>query len=401
MYFNAETQSKILQRFHFALNGDREGHGFLFLGRAEMLLSHGSLFTPLDLKCRIFAKVPQPALRLQLPANLAVNGNGNHLMRNTRLRELAHEEAPVARLVVDANGVLTVANSRARVLFSLNPKDIGRPLQDLEISYRPVELRSLIEQAYAEKRAVTQTSVERRFPDGDRQYFDVVVAPLFDEGMAPLGVGITFLDVSRYTKLSEELQRSREEIQTTNEELQSANEELETTNEELQSSNEELETTNEELQSTNEELETMNEELQSTNEELQTVNEELRTRTEELNHLNAFLESVLTGLRAAAVVVNKNLDVLIWNQRAQDLWGLRADEVQGKSMLNLDIGLPVKELRDVVRPVLGGEADHKEAVVDAINRRGKSIKCRVTCTPLMTGPKQRDGAIILMEEVAQ
>src|SRR5213075_1095645 len=132
---------------------------------------------------------------------------------------------------------------------TINPKDIGRPLQDLEISYRPIELRSLIEQAYAERRSVTQTSVERRFQGGDPQYFD--------DAHKPLGVGITFLDVTRFSKLNEELQRSREVIQTTNEELQSSNEELETTNEELQSSNEELETTNEELQSTNEELETM------------------------------------------------------------------------------------------------------------------------------------------------
>ena len=55
---------------------------------------------------------------------------------------------------VDSNDVLAFANARARVLFSIHPKDIGRPLQDLEISYRPVELRSLIEQAYAERRAV-------------------------------------------------------------------------------------------------------------------------------------------------------------------------------------------------------------------------------------------------------
>ena len=88
-------------------------------------------------------------------------------------------------------------------------------------------------------RIITQTSVERRFPDGERQYFDVVVAPLLENGQ-PLGVGITFVDVTRYSRLSEELQRTREEIQTANEELQSSNEELETTNEELQSTNAEL-----------------------------------------------------------------------------------------------------------------------------------------------------------------
>ena len=148
-------------------------------------------------------------------------------------------------------------NQKARLLFTLNAKDIGRPLQDLELSYRPVELRSLIEQAYAERRSITLTSVERRFPNTEVQYLDVIATPLYDEANNPLGVAIAFLDVSAYHRLQEELQRAREEIQTASEELQSSNEELETTNEELQSSNEELETTNEELQSTNEELETM------------------------------------------------------------------------------------------------------------------------------------------------
>jgi len=130
------------------------------------------------------------------------------------------------------------------------------------------------------------------------------------------------------------------------------------------------------------------------------VNEELRQRTEEMNHLNAFLESVLTGMRAAAVVVNQNLNVLVWNRRAEDLWGLRTDEVQGRSLLNLDIGLPVDQLRDVIRPTLSGDTDHQEIVVDAVNRRGKAIKCRITCTPLVSASKHREGAILLMEEVS-
>jgi two-component system CheB/CheR fusion protein len=213
-------------------------------------------------------------------------------------------------------------------------------------------------------------------------------------------VGITFMDVTRYTRLQDELRSSREEIQTTNEELQSSNEELETTNEELQSSNEELETTNEELQSTNEELETMNEELQSTNEELQTVNEELRQRTDELNRSNAFLEAVLGSMRGAAIVVDRELNVLVWNHRAEDLWGLRQDEVRGKSVLNLDIGLPVGELRAPIRACLVDGEDHRELTLDAVNRRGKSIHCRVTCTPLLSPPDRRDGVILMMEEAA-
>ena len=385
MYFNAEAQAKILARFHFALNGDGRGNGYLFLGRAEMLLTHGHLFSPLDLKCRVFAKVP-PLVPRRAPALEALEEfNGGNMDGQLRLREQALEESPTPRIVVDAQNTLAFASARARVLFSLSPKDIGRPLQDLEISYRPIDLRSLIEQAFAEHRTVTQTSVERRFPSGESQYFDVVVAPLYDDGQKPLGAAVSFVDVTRSARLQEELRRSQEEIQTTNEELQS--------------SNEELETTNEELQSTNEELETMNEELQSTNEELQTVNEELRTRSEELNHLNSFFESVLGSLSAGAVVVNQNLDVLMWNHRAEDLWGLRADEAQGKGLLNLDIGLPVQELRGVVRASLAGETGREEVVLDAVNRRGKKIKCRVICSPLVTPGKKREGVILTMEEV--
>jgi two-component system CheB/CheR fusion protein len=401
MYFNADTQRRILQRFHFALNGYEGRPGYLFLGRAEMMLALGHLFATKDLKCRVFLKVPLPGARPRPPLPKVTEHNGHiaDMTPDERLRDIALHESPDPRILVDANGTLALANHKARLLFSLSPKDLGRPLQDLEISYRPVELRSLIEQAHAERRAVVRGNVERHFADGETHYLDVIVNPLFDESHGVLGASVAFIDVTRNHRLQDELQRSREEIQTANEELQSSNEELETTNEELQSSNEELETTNEELQSTNEELETMNEELQSTNEELQTVNEELRRRTDDLNQSNAFLQSVLGSLRGAAVVVNRDFNVLVWNHRAEDLWGLRQDEVQGKSVLNLDIGLPVGELRAPMRACLQEGAEYRDAVLDAVNRRGKAIRCRIACTPLLAPDKRRDGVILMMDEV--
>jgi two-component system CheB/CheR fusion protein len=89
----------------------------------------------------------------------------------------------------------------------------------------------------------------------------------------------------------------------------------------------------------------------------------------------------------------------MWNHRAQDLWGLRPDEVQGKSLLNLDIGLPAHDLRAMVRACLSGEPERGEVTLDAVNRRGKKITCRVTCSPLVTSNKKREGVILLMEEV--
>jgi two-component system CheB/CheR fusion protein len=275
---------------------------------------------------------------------------------------------------------------------------VGRPFYELELSYRPIELRSRIEQVYTELRAQHLTNVERPLPEGRMQCLDVHLVPLVDTDSMPLGISITFYDVTPHRQLQAELEKSRQELETAYEELQSTNEELETTNEELQSTVEELETTNEELQSTNEELETMNEELQSGNEELQTINDELRERTDEVNRSKAFLESILASLHAAAVVVDPNFSILVWNAEASELWGLRDDEVLGKSFLNLDIGLPVEQLRTPVRAVLSSSSTFQEVVLEATNRRGKVFQCRITCSPLVGAERDTQGVILLMEE---
>ena len=396
MYFNAETQSRILARFHFALNDT----GVIFLGKAEMLLTRANLFTPIHLKHRIFTKVAKPALRdrLMVVAQAGTLEMNNHFVGYLRLRDAAFDAVSVAQVVLDMHSTLLLINQEARTIFGLVSHDVGRPFYELDLSYRPVELRSRIDQVYAERRAQHLTNIERSLSEGQTQYLDIHLVPLVDTDSTPLGISITFHDVTHHRRLQTELEKSRQELETAYEELQSTNEELETTNEELQSTVEELETTNEELQSTNEELETMNEELQSGNEELQTTNDELRERTDEVNRSNAFLESILASLHAAAVVLDPSFNVLWWNAEASELWGLREDEVQGQSILNLDIGLPVEQLRPPVRAVLSGRSTFQEVMLSATNRRGKVIQCRVTCTPLADAERDTQGVILLMEE---
>jgi two-component system, chemotaxis family, CheB/CheR fusion protein len=44
---------------------------------------------------------------------------------------------------------------------------LGQPIQDLEVSYRPIELRSPIAQATAERRPVSLKHVEMKIRDAD------------------------------------------------------------------------------------------------------------------------------------------------------------------------------------------------------------------------------------------
>jgi two-component system, chemotaxis family, CheB/CheR fusion protein len=397
MYFNAEAQGRIMARFAFSLNPA----GHLVLGRAEMLFSHTLLFTATDLKRRIF-KVAQKnnhRERLQLGPLVSREDPMPQYSEHARLRDAVFESALDAQVVVDAEAIVVAANGVARRMFGVTEADIGAPLHGTEISYRPADLRSALDRVRVDRRDV----VLRGQPweqNGSIRFFDITIAPVIAPEGGVIGARVQYTDVTALKNLQEELTHSKQELETAYEELQSTNEELETTNEELQSTVEELETTNEELQSTNEELETMNEELQSTNEELQTMNDELRSRSLEINSSNAFLEAVFTSLRAAVVVVDRELRVQVWNAGALDMWGLRSDEAHGTSFFNLDVGLPVGELHQPIRDILSGTVPHREIVVPATNRKGRAIRCRISVAPLAGADKTISGAILLMEEDA-
>jgi two-component system CheB/CheR fusion protein len=143
----------------------------------------------------------------------------------------------------------------------------------------------------------------------------------------------------------------------------------------------------------------MNEELQSTNEELETMNEELRRRTLELDSLNEFMELIMASMHSAVVVTDADLRVQIWNYMAEELWGLRAPEVEGKVLTNLDIGLRFDGLAKRLHAVAGGADNVHGVVLDAVNRRGKNIKVRVSCDRLSVAGAPSRGLLILMEVV--
>jgi two-component system CheB/CheR fusion protein len=98
--------------------------------------------------------------------------------------------------------------------------------------------------------------------------------------------------------------------------------------------------------------------------------------------------------------VDRDLHVKKWSRRAEDLWGLRSEEVLQKNFLNLDIGLPVDRFRNAIRSCLAGEPDVLDVMLDANNRRGRPIQVRVTCTPLTAAPTgDSRGVILMMEEL--
>lgn len=398
MYLNAETQRNVLGRLHFALGPQ----GTLFLGHAEMLLSHGDRFTPLNLKNRIFRKAAgtHGGVDRYDPVAAFYDRHGD-LPGLTTVRELAFRASPVAQIVVTGEDTVAMINQQAESVFGLSARDIGRLLRDLEVSYRPVELRAYLEQAKVERRSARIPDVKWQRPGAETVWFEIHVNPLVDAENGLLGVSIVFFDVTATRALLDKVVQTNRQLEAAYEELQSTNEELETTNEELQSTVEELETTNEELQSTNEELETMNEELQSTNDELHTINDTLRERSLELDDAKNFLDSLTNSMQLGMVVVDREMKVVVWNRGCEDLWGLRADETTGTRLTSLDIGLPLETVRSLIGNAFVDQDSFGETVLDAVNRRGRAARVRVTCTSFRSGDGAVGGALLLMEVLSE
>ena len=318
MYFTSEVQARVLASFQFALNPG----GYLFLGKSEALVTRTQMFE--------------------------VVNQAQHILRRDRAADPEGHDAgpggPARRLPALGR---PPAHGGALRAERGGPGDAGRQRERRAGEpCRPADVRDRVRgtgPSHARRPSCTSgpptcappsswpsasgarwSIYDVPWPGQDEmRSLDIIVAPL--DG--PSGLVISFLDASRNLGLRAELEDSRRELKTAYEELQSTVEELETTNEEFQSTNEELETTNEELHSTNEELETMNEELQSTNEELETINNELRERSAEVTELNQFLGAILGSLQSAVVVLGTEMEIRAWNRQAEDLWGLRSDEV--------------------------------------------------------------------------
>lgn len=220
MYLNAESQRNAVGRLHFAL----APRGTLFLGHAEMLLSHGDRFTPVNLKHRIFRKaagVHGGADRYDPSA--AFYERNVDLPGLTTARDLAFRASPVAQLVITGEDTVAMINHEAETTFGLSARDIGLLLRDLEVSYRAVALRACLEQAKVQRRSARIQDVKWQRTAGRR---DRLVRnprePARGRQNGLLGGSIVFFDVTATRALLDKVVRTRRQLETAYEELRTS-----------------------------------------------------------------------------------------------------------------------------------------------------------------------------------
>ena len=372
IYFGPALQKRLVPLFHYSL---RSG-GALLLGGSETVGRAQSLFRPLDQKSRLYWRSDNGGA-----GGAVVFPTHSRPAKRSASQEtpLAHIHTPPANLQALADQMLLQSYSPAAVLVNeggdivyisgrtgryLEPA-AGKANWNIHVMARPairaqlaVALRTALQQkALVELRAL-------RLDDDDASAsasaaVDITVQAIVQPKSLAGMVMIVFRDVPAEPRrrgrrtttaaaadpgVSEDLLRSREEINALRQEMRASREELQAANEELQS-------TNEELQSANEELMTSKEEAQSMNEELQTINGELQSKLDDLALAQSDMQNLLNSTDIATLFLDNQLNVRRYTEQIARVIHLREGDI-GRPLSDLASTLLYPELHADVKETL-------------------------------------------------
>lgn len=124
--------------------------------------------------------------------------------------------------------------------------------------------------------------------------------------------------------------------------------------------------------------------LRKDNSELRSIADELRQRTDELNVVTMFLQSVLTSLRGAVVVIDTGRVVRVWNAEAERLWDVPRRVAMHHRLHELDLGFDQSQFAACIEAGLQGGVS-ADIAVSVRRPDGTELPYTVSVTPLL-GP---------------
>ncbi len=369
IYMEPELQKKMVGLFYYSLNPE----GIMILGTSETLGTQSHLFTPLDLKCKIFKRANTllaPDL-LDFPASFSrtksahiekeIVSTSAQSIQTLADQLLLQKFSPAGVLLNETGDIIYISGHTGKYLEPAVGKanmNIFAMLREGLRSEFPIAFRK----ALLKKEPVVLRNVKVG-TNGSAHTLNISIQWIEKPEALKGKVLVIFKDVQdivdskqvarkekksqdnmRQIELEKELKYAREKIQDTLEAMQSSQEELKFTNEELQS-------TNEELQSTNEELMSSKEEMQSLNEELQTLNAELQSKVDDFTRVNNDMKNLLNSTDIATLFLDKDLNIRRFTNQAVKIFKLIKTDV-GRPFTDLVSDLIYPELTADIRKVL-------------------------------------------------
>lgn len=384
MYLGPSAQQPIIANFHYAL----QPKGFLMLGTSETVGAASELFPLADSKNKIYTRQAAEASARVVAAGPAFyrnprepflqmgfpEGQGGHRPRAPEEADIYREAdravlgyyAPAGVLVNERLDILQFRGDTGHYLLpspgaaSLNLLNMAREGLLTELRAATETARKTGEMATRAGAAVTYEGAlldvtVRVMPVRPREGGASRYLVLFEEPGRPVAPPRPSRQrgeaASKHQTSERQIRQLRQELEATKEYLQSAIEDRDAANEELKSANEEILSANEELQSSNEELETSKEELESSNEELTTANEEMERRYRELIGRTDDLHNLFDSGHVPIIHLDQDLRLRQFSNAAREVLNVIPTDA-GRPITDLRLHIEVPNLERLLRRVI-------------------------------------------------
>jgi two-component system CheB/CheR fusion protein len=412
IYLDALLQKKLLALFHYSLNNS----GILLLGSAETNGAQSDLFSTINSKLRIYQRTGllKTDELFDFPSSFTRSKPGifenqspakvPDTLQKLTDQLLLQQFSPASVLVTNNGDILYITGSTGKYLepaagkANMNLYAMAREGLSNEL---PIALRKAMQsfEKVVLHNIKVGTSDETQLTNVTIQQIE---KPLILKGK----ILVIFSDVPNIKQKSSKLKRDKTpdtafkteiefEIQRLKEDLQSTREEMQTSQEELQSTNEEMQSTNEELQSTNEELTTSKEEMQSLNEELHTVNAELQSKIDDTARVNNDMNNLLNSIDIATLFLDRDLNIRQFTHPATKIFKLIPGDI-GRLFTDQVTDLDYPELYNDAKEVLRTLVFTEKSVATR-DRRWFDIRIM----PYRTFEDRIDGLVITLIETTK
>jgi two-component system CheB/CheR fusion protein len=345
IYFNLPLQKKVMPLFYYALNPE----GYLFLGKSEDIGRFQQLFDTIDTHHKIFRKRLADGKKIRFPNLRAAHtkhyqslSSGNRSREDLTIAEMVKETLyngfTDPYVVVDSNMEIVEISGDVSLYLQFKAGSGTLNVVKLIHSELQLELRAAMAKATTQRKVV-QSNIRKfllhkkpyfvrlsvrplLYTRPDNPYYIIIFEEIpYDKKFVSVGKEVVEQkDSPRILELEQELDATKEYMNTLLQELETSNEELQASNEELQSSNEELQASNEELESANEELQATNEELENAYSQLRESSRQIEQQKGELERSEENLKALLNNTHVGFILVDKNYTVKLFNKVARDTY---------------------------------------------------------------------------------
>lgn len=412
IYLQTEAQQQVLETFHYALN-DR---GVLFLGASETA-GDRRLFsaagggsdrlyrrnpTPQRVLPRLSAADPRPRDARRVAAHSdPIQSGGAEPAERAAFSYGAHhvhmvEQYAEPSLIVDEQWNVVHLSEAAGTFLRQAEGEPARHILHLTHEELRTAMRTALHQAFD---SGLPTVRQVRMPvNGTDQVVRVHVRPGSENG----GSGIRFALIvfeeagtpavapqgPRPPSEREDVRDLEAELQRTRDQLESTSAAYDRTVAELQTVNEELLSINEEQKAAAEELETGREEIQAINEELTTINQEHQSTIEELKRTNADLQNLIESTEIGTIFVDRALRIRRFTPAVTRLFNFAPSD-HGRPLGDITHRLDYPDLLEDVHGVLESLERREREVAS-----GEDESFIVRINPYRSADGEIDGAVL-------